>query len=304
MDPLVSVIIPNYNHAAFLRERIESVLAQDFKDFEIILLDDCSTDGSRDILQHYAHHPKCSHVVTNEQNSGSPFLQWTKGISLARGEYIWIAESDDVAAVELLGTLVTEMEKNRNSVIAFVHSRLIDKNNKQLSYGWNDNDSREVNCFEGHEFVMKKMLTSNYIYNASMAIFRKSAYQLIDTSYQQYSYCGDWVFWIELCLKGDVIEVCRVLNSYRQHQGQTTLQSVKNGKKWLEMGYVLKRAADLLALTDTQRRCLCGRYTKRFMKENIPNKSEILSVHKDMFGGSPKDICYYEIGKMFDFLRS
>lgn len=303
MSPRVSVIIPNYNHASFLKERIDSVLAQDYKDFEIILLDDCSTDESKEILESYANHPQCTHVIINEKNSGSPFVQWTKGIALAKGEYIWIAESDDVAATQLLGTLVAEMEKNCNTVIAFAQSRLIDKNNKPLSYGWNNSNSHDVNYYNGHQFVLDKMLTSNYIYNASMAIFRKSAYRLIDTDYQHYGYCGDWVFWIELCLKGDVVEVCRVLNSYRQHKGQTTQASLKNGKKWEEMGYVLKRAADLLEFTDVQRRCLRGRYTKRFAKENVPNRNEILSVHEDVFGGSYLDICYYEIGKMFNFLR-
>ena len=303
MNPKVSVIIPNYNHAPYLVERIESVLSQDYQDFEIILLDDCSTDSSSEILKKYEHHPKVSHIIFNEHNNGSPFQQWKKGIALAKGEYIWVAESDDVAANQLLGALVMEMEKSRNIVVAFAHSRLIDKSNKQLPYGWHDEDTNDVYVTDGQRFVTEKMLTSNYIYNASMAIFRKSAYKLIDTDYQHYSYCGDWIFWIELCLKGDVVEVCRVLNSYRQHKGQTTLQSIKDGGKWIEMGHVLKRAADLLELTDIQRRCLRGRYTKRFTYQKVPNRAEVLTLHSDVFGGSVMDICYYEFGKMFNFLR-
>lgn len=304
MNPRVSVIVPNYNHAPYLKERIESILAQDYQDFELILLDDCSTDSSREVLCEYENHPRVSHVVFNDQNNGSPFIQWKKGISMAKGEYIWVAESDDVADYQLLGALVREMEKCHNTVIAFAHSRLIDKSNHQLSYGWHDEDTGEVFVCDGQQFVMEKMLTSNYIYNASMAVFRKSAYVLIDTDFDHYSYCGDWVFWIELCLKGDVAEVCRVLNSYRQHKGQTTQHSLKSGGKWIEMGYVLKRAADLLNLSDVQRRCLRGRYTKRFAKEEVPNRSEILNLHNDIFGGSSMDICYYEIGKMWNFLRS
>ena len=72
-SPLVSVIVPNYNYARYLEERIESILAQSFQDFELILLDDCSTDESRSILERYATHPKVSHYVPNEHNSGSPF---------------------------------------------------------------------------------------------------------------------------------------------------------------------------------------------------------------------------------------
>ena len=90
--PKVSVIIPNYNHAQFLEQRVESVLNQTFQDFEIIFLDDASTDNSKEVFSKYSNHPKISHVIFNETNSGSPFKQWNKGFGLSTGEYIWIAE--------------------------------------------------------------------------------------------------------------------------------------------------------------------------------------------------------------------
>ena len=93
--PLVSVVIPNYNHGKYLRERIDSVLAQSFQDFEIIILDDKSTDDSLSIINEYKDNPHVAHIIVNEQNTGNPFIQWEHGISLAQGEYIWIAESDD-----------------------------------------------------------------------------------------------------------------------------------------------------------------------------------------------------------------
>jgi glycosyltransferase involved in cell wall biosynthesis len=93
----VSVIIPNYNHADYLPARIDSVLQQTHQNLEVILMDDCSSDNSREIITRYAAQDARIRVVLNEQNSGSTFKQWNKGIALARGEYIWIAESDDVA---------------------------------------------------------------------------------------------------------------------------------------------------------------------------------------------------------------
>lgn len=93
----VSVIIPNYNYARFLQQRIESVLAQTYTDYEIILLDDASTDDSVSILNHYKTNSRVAHLEINSVNTGSPFAQWQKGISLSRGKYIWIAESDDAA---------------------------------------------------------------------------------------------------------------------------------------------------------------------------------------------------------------
>ena len=84
--PKVSVIVPNYNYGRYLTERIESILAQTYQNFELILLDDASSDSSIDILRQYQDHPKVSHCLVNEQNSGSPFPQWQKGIDLAQGE--------------------------------------------------------------------------------------------------------------------------------------------------------------------------------------------------------------------------
>ena len=73
--PKVSVVIPNYNHARFLTRRIETVLQQTFQDFEVILLDDCSTDDSRSILSKYAADPRVR-IEFNEKNSGSTFKLW------------------------------------------------------------------------------------------------------------------------------------------------------------------------------------------------------------------------------------
>src|ERR1041384_7243968 len=94
--PAVSVIIPNYNHARYLRRRVESVLGQTYQDFEVILLDDGSTDDSRGIIASYEGDARVT-IAMNAANSGSVFKQWNKGVQMARGRYVWIAESDDYA---------------------------------------------------------------------------------------------------------------------------------------------------------------------------------------------------------------
>jgi glycosyltransferase involved in cell wall biosynthesis len=110
-NPKASVIVPNYNHARFLRQRIDCTLAQTFKDFELILLDDDSKDESLAILRGYACEPSVR-LESNTVNSGGPFNQWNKGVRLAKGEYIWIAESDDYADTRLLERLVRVLDEN------------------------------------------------------------------------------------------------------------------------------------------------------------------------------------------------
>ena len=68
---MVSVILPNYNHVVYLKERIESILNQTYQNFELILLDDCSADNSCDILNAYKEHPKVSALMLNEKNTGN-----------------------------------------------------------------------------------------------------------------------------------------------------------------------------------------------------------------------------------------
>ena len=117
--------MPNYNHAPFLRERMDSILLQDYPEYEVIVLDDASTDGSRAILNEYANHPRVKLLLTSDINSGNTFVQWQRGMAQADGDYIWIAESDDVAAPHLLSRLVETMEREE-AVLSFCRSRWID----------------------------------------------------------------------------------------------------------------------------------------------------------------------------------
>ena len=101
-QPFVSVIIPNYNHAQYLEQRLDSVFGQTYPNYEVIFLDDCSKDNSLEVINRYKNNPHLSQIVVNETNYGNTFKQWDKGINLAKGEIIWIAESDDYCELTML----------------------------------------------------------------------------------------------------------------------------------------------------------------------------------------------------------
>ena len=88
--PLVSVIVPNYNYSSFLKARLDSVFNQTYGNFEVILLDDASTDNSVDMLKEYAKNEHTAVLEINEKNTQCPFAQWVKGIRLAKGKYCWM----------------------------------------------------------------------------------------------------------------------------------------------------------------------------------------------------------------------
>jgi glycosyltransferase involved in cell wall biosynthesis len=132
--PLVSVIVPNFNHSEFLAERMTSILSQTFQDFEIIILDDKSTDNSREVIEQYRNNSTVSKIIYNEQNSGSPFIQWNKGIECANGKYIWIAESDDVCDSNFLHVLVGRLEQDHAVTAAYCKSARIDEFGNKIDF--------------------------------------------------------------------------------------------------------------------------------------------------------------------------
>ena len=254
----VSVIIPNYRHAPYLQERIDSVLAQTWRDFEIIILDDCSPDNSREVIERYRGNEKITHIVYNEQNSGSTFVQWQRGFELSQGEYIWIAESDDEAAPTFLEECVTQLEKHPSATIALSDCLFVDENTEdlhepklQLSYRLRDKKrDTPYTLFDGRAFINHRMFYQNYIMNASMVVFRKSAIP-VDRSYTGFRLNGDWLFWVEIARQGKVAHINKMLNNFRQHNVKVTPTAHRDGTALVEL---LRLYDILLSRIDLPRR--------------------------------------------------
>jgi glycosyltransferase involved in cell wall biosynthesis len=231
----VSVIIPNYNHALYLEQRILSILDQTFRDFELILLDDCSTDRSIEIISRYRTHPKVSKIIINKTNSGSTFKQWQKGISEAQGEYIWIAESDDFAHKLLLETLVKQLESHPQVGIAYSQSYRVDESSNIVCSCKDIYPS--IACgkvHKGEDVLLNYMAGANLIPNASAVVFRKAIAGQINTRYTQFRFAGDWWFWCEMLLRSDLIHVCEELNYFRFHANKVTVSATQNGLYFIE----------------------------------------------------------------------
>ncbi|MBE7170985.1 MAG: glycosyltransferase family 2 protein [Williamsia sp.] len=229
--PLVSVIIPNYNHAPYLAQRFETVLFQTYQAIEIIVLDDCSTDESRRIIEQYRAYRQVVHVVYNETNSGSTFKQWLKGIELCRGEYVWIAESDDWCEPSFLETVVSGMLQKENCVVGYCQSYCMEGSNQ---IRWQSEHPYLSDYLTGQAFVEKYMLANTAIFNASMAVWKRESFPLISQAFTRYRMCGDWLFWIELCLHGNVFVSGKLLNYFRKHGGDVSSQSLNQGEGFTE----------------------------------------------------------------------
>jgi glycosyltransferase involved in cell wall biosynthesis len=223
----VSVIIPNYNHAGFLRQRIDSILNQTFRDFELIILDDFSTDNSRDIIDEYTSRFPFISGYFNNSNSGSPFIQWDSGVRKAKGELIWIAESDDFAETTFLEKTTAIMISNENLGLVYCNSNVIDFQ-KHTEYPSSDMNKRLNGSKWLYDYMNKgKDELYNYLYlnctihNVSGVLFRKSKYIEAGLADHYMKYCGDWFIYIRILLISDIAYISEPLNTLRLHSGST-----------------------------------------------------------------------------------
>lgn len=231
----VSVIVPNYNHSRFLSRRIDSVLKQTFQDFELILLDDCSTDDSRSILLKYAADPRVR-IEFNEVNSGSPFKQWNKGVGLAGGEYVWIAESDDYAAERFLEKLSARLDAEPRSAFAYCRSVRVSHDDQLegfvdplVSVGSEGHRWTVDYCADGLEECRKYMVRCNTVPNASAVVFRKDLYKRVGGADESLCLCGDWKLWAAMALTGKVDYLAEPLNYYRFHDASVRRVTKQSG---------------------------------------------------------------------------
>ena len=293
---IVSIIVPNYNYAQYLTARIESILNQSYQDFELILLDDCSTDNSRKILETYRENPHVSHIVFNENNSGSPFQQWLKGINLAQGKYIWIAEADDLATPQFLQTAVDLLEANPSAAIAFTGSLIIDENNEFIpTVDYDQWTKKHIKCpqkyaiFNGREYAARNLYWKNYIYNASGTVFKRdSFFHLTNDNWINMRCCGDWLFWTMIAVQGDVIEIYEKNNRFRRHTTSAVATSVLNGTNFEESIIVMHKIEQILPELGTYRRLVnrgnCYKRIRRQKYLSRERRKELLNLMKSLFG--------------------
>ena len=233
----VSVILPNYNHANYLVQRIESILNQKVHEIEIIVLDDCSTDSSREILSRYQSDPRVVYTDFATVNCGSAFQQWNKGLRMAKGEFVWIAESDDYCSPDFLEKVMQPLLADDECVFSFCASRLVDTDGQDLGIFQKD---RKSGVFEGAAFIRKNLCWHNNVANASAVVLRREVLQHADPFYQSFRSVGDWLLWIQLAEKGRVAYCAEPLNYFRQHGNNTTQKLMREGRSFEEYSVVLK----------------------------------------------------------------
>ena len=255
--PRVSIIVPNFNHAPYLAQRLESVYAQTYGNVEVILLDDCSSDDSVAVLQGYAdRYPDKTICRFNETNSGGVFNQWKKGLELATGELVWIAESDDYCSPNLLEELVRGFQ-NAAVMLAFARTEFVTGTPPVKNWSTEEYLS-ELNLGiwdrpfiqSAHALVKSGWVVKNLVPNVSSAVFRHPGKMrlLDDPEWLKLRMCGDWVFYLSLIRGGLVAYSPDATNYYRQHPRNTSVNAQREDLYYQEHEIVAQYLARLYRL--------------------------------------------------------
>ncbi len=236
-QPLVSVIVPSYNHSIFLKQRLDSIFNQTYSNFEVIILDDASTDNSLDIIAHYTFEKRFKKLIINERNSGSLFRQWRKGLEQANGDFIWIAETDDFADKNFLKEVILFYSKNIDITLCYTDSVSIDGNviNKVL---WSEikNTNFKTNRWS-HDYVNNSkneildfLIHKTTINNISAVVFRREVFGIeLLRQVAKFKNVGDLFLYLTVSLKSKLGYLSKPLCYCRSHENNLTKGSLKSG---------------------------------------------------------------------------
>lgn len=231
-QPTVTAIIPNYNHARYLRQRIDSILAQTYPNLEVVLLDDCSTDESREVIAEYCdRYPDRLRAILSEENSGNVFRQWRRGLEAATTDLVWICESDDFCEPDFLDRLVPHF-RDRSVQLAFGRIQFAEENGRLRSgldgYRegaepgiWTDPVVRPAARWFAGGFGV-----NNVIPNVGGCVWRNQT--LPPDAWeeaQSYTILGDWFLYLQLAGGGQIAYEPTAVAYFRQHGQNTSVTS-------------------------------------------------------------------------------
>jgi len=214
-QPLVSVVMPVYNGERFLRDAIESILNQTYKNFEFIIVDDGSTDNSLKIIKEYQKKDKRIRLIENKKNLGQA-KSLNKGLSLAKGKYYAKIDSDDIACKTRIEKEVDFLERNNNYVVVGSNLEIIDENNNTIGYRFYHQEDREI-----RKLIIIKSPFAHPSVMIKLSALKKIYYD------ESFLYCEDYDLWFKLLKYGKGKNLSHFLLKYRVSKNQVKSKRLK-----------------------------------------------------------------------------
>ena len=245
----VSVVVPNYNYGKYLKKRIDSILRQTYPIYELIILDDASTDGSMEIINQIISEVRNKFpnlkvkLFCDEKNSGKAIIQWEKAFELATGDYVWIAEADDLSNRKFLEKVMDGFN-DPDVVLSYTESEIINSAGLMILPSFRRSRDREktghyANDYikEGRREVEEIMAIRCTIPNVSAVVFKKNAipYWRYLKEAERFLQVGDWYFYIKVLGHGRISYKRDALNKFRVHNRSKTSSSKKDKGHYREI---------------------------------------------------------------------
>jgi len=212
-DPLVSIVIPSYNHGRYLEAAIDSILAQDYPRVELIVIDDGSTDGSPEVLKKYG-----TRFHWEIQPNQGQVATLNKAWLMSRGEILAWLGADDLLLPDAVSTSVKHLTASPDVVLTYCDFNLIDPK------------GRFIRRVRTPEFRYSDMVVKAACPPGPGAFFRRSAFLTTGLWDSSLKIMLDYDYWLKLGLQGPFLRIPRVLALYRVHPGQETFSTMDESK--------------------------------------------------------------------------
>jgi glycosyltransferase involved in cell wall biosynthesis len=199
---LVSIVVPSYNHARYLRDAIDSILAQDYSRLELIVIDDGSTDDSPEILRSYG-----KRLHWELQANRGQVATLNRGWLMSKGDIIGYLSADDLLLPGAVSAAVQCLDANPDAALAYCDFNLIDP------------ASAVVRRVRAPDFDYRRMVVEIECPPGPGAFFRRSAFDKAGTWNPQFKQMLDYEYWLRLGMHGRFVRIPQVLAAYRVHPG-------------------------------------------------------------------------------------
>ncbi len=234
----VSVIVPNYNYAKYLKWRILSIAEQTYPIYEMIVLDDASKDESRTVIKKMVARAKQINpemrvkMIFNKENSGKAISQWIRGVDEASGDYIWIAEADDFSRKDFLAEVMRGYDDS-DVVVAYTESTIINKYGLVVAPNFRRSRDKEGTGHfassyirSGKDEIKQIMAIRCTVPNVSAVVFKNTTkFRRALKEALKFEQVGDWYLYAKLLEEGKIFYNKRPMNFFRIHRDSATKRS-------------------------------------------------------------------------------
>jgi len=247
-NPKVTVLVPSYNHGGYLKQRIDSILGQTYRNLELVVIDDRSQDDSDEVITGLLKSREFRYL-RNDRNSGTPFAAWGRIAEIAEGDYIWICESDDFAEPTVLETAVRALQADQSAVLYYCNSWVVNESGHRIgdtseyfSETWRDARWERGFSADGRSELVNYQQRGQVVPNMSSALidadaFRKSYSPLL----KRFKLTGDWLFIGWVMRHGSVIFDPEKLSNFRKHEvtSRVRVQSARSQAEFVLTKFLL-----------------------------------------------------------------